>query len=62
MDCKKALTESNGDIEAAIDAVNKGGVYRYVTKPWDVADLEVTLKRAMEYFLLQRERERLQDR
>ena len=55
----RILSTAYADIEAAIDAVNKGGVYRYVTKPWDVADLEVTLKRAMEYYLLQRERDEL---
>jgi hypothetical protein len=55
----RILSTAYADIEAAIDAVNKGGVYRYITKPWDVADLEVTLKRAMEYYLLQRERDDL---
>jgi FixJ family two-component response regulator len=55
----RILSTAYADIEAAIDAVNKGGVYRYITKPWDVADLEVTLKRAMEYYLLQRERDEL---
>jgi FixJ family two-component response regulator len=55
----RILSTAYADIEAAIDAVNKGGVYRYITKPWDVADLEVTMKRAMEYYLLQRERDEL---
>jgi CheY-like chemotaxis protein len=55
----RILSTAYADIEAAIDAVNKGGVYRYITKPWDVADLEVTLKRAMEFYLLQRERDEL---
>jgi FixJ family two-component response regulator len=55
----RILSTAYADIEAAIDAVNKGGVYRYVTKPWDVADFEVTLRRAMEYYILQNERDDL---
>ena len=55
----RILSTAYADIEAAIDSVNKGGVYRYVTKPWDVADLEVTLRRAMEFYMLQGERDEL---
>ena len=55
----RILSTAYADIEAAIDSVNKGGVYRYVTKPWDVADFEVTLRRAMEFCLLQSERDDL---
>jgi len=46
------LSTAYSDLEAAIDAVNQGGIYRYVTKPWDLAELEVTLRRAMDYFQL----------
>ena len=55
----RILSTAYADIEAAIDSVNKGGVYRYVTKPWDVADFEVTLRRAMEFYMLQSERDDL---
>ena len=55
----RLLSTAFADIEAAIDAVNKGGVYRYITKPWDIADLEVTLKRAMEFYIIQNERDDL---
>jgi len=55
--CVRVLSTAYADIEAAVDSVNKGGIYRYVTKPWEVSDLEVTLKRAMEHFVLQKERD-----
>ena len=55
----RILSTAFADIDAAIDSVNKGGVYRYITKPWDVADLELTLRRAMEYYLLHEERDEL---
>jgi DNA-binding NtrC family response regulator len=34
------------DIHAVIDAINKGNVFRYVTKPWDPDDLFGVLREA----------------
>ena len=48
----KILSTTYSDLEAAIDAVNEGGIYHYVTKPWDLAEFEVTLRRAMDYYQL----------
>jgi len=42
-----------------VDAINDGGIYHYVNKPWDPAQLEGILKRAIEFFLTQRERDQL---
>src|SRR6185503_2360724 len=38
------------DIEALVEAINCGQVYRYVTKPWNNDELRLTVKRAMEHF------------
>ena len=51
----RILSTAYSDLDAAIDAVNRGGIYRYVTKPWDVSELELTLRRAMELHHLRRE-------
>jgi two-component system sensor histidine kinase/response regulator len=40
------------DVQALIDAINTGRVYRYITKPWDEQELYVTLKRAIENYEL----------
>ncbi len=45
--------------EDLIAAINEGQVYRYVTKPWDVNDLVITVKNALEYTQLRRDKERL---
>jgi len=37
---------------AVIDAVNRGCIYKFLTKPWDDEALKVTLKRALESFEL----------
>lgn len=34
------------DIKAIIDAINKGGLYRYITKPWDPDELIEVLREA----------------
>ncbi len=43
------------DINAAIDAVNLGGVYRYIMKPWNDDDLKLTIKEAISRFDLAEE-------
>lgn len=55
----RMLATAYSDIEAAISAVNSGAIYKYIHKPWDVPQLEVTLKRAMEFFMVQMERDHL---
>lgn len=51
----RILATAYTDLDAAISAVNTGAVYKYVTKPWDPPTMEITLKRGMEFFLVQRE-------
>jgi CheY-like chemotaxis protein len=58
-DVIKILSTAYADIDAAIGSVNKGGIFRYITKPWDIPELEITLRRAMEYYILKRERDAL---
>ena len=55
----RLLATAYSDLGAAIDAVNGGAIFKYVVKPWDVRELRVTLRHAMEYFLLRRERDLL---
>ena len=38
------------DIKAVIDAVNHGGIFRYLTKPWEPAELIAVLHQACEYY------------
>ena len=58
-DVIKILSTAYADIDAAIGSVNRGGIFRYITKPWDIPELEITLRRAMEFFLIKRERDTL---
>ena len=58
-DVIKILSTAYSDIDAAIGSVNQGGIFRYITKPWDIPQLEVTLRRAMEFFTVKCERDAL---
>jgi two-component system probable response regulator PhcQ len=55
----RILATAYSDMDAAIAAVNTGSIYKYITKPWDPPQLEATLKRALEFFIVQRERDHL---
>src|SRR5512144_3191208 len=55
----RILATAYSDMDAAIAAVNTGAIYKYVTKPWDPAELEHTLKRGLEFFMVHRERDQL---
>lgn len=46
----RILLTGYADIEAVIDAINKGQVYRYITKPWNEQELRMTLVNAHELY------------
>jgi len=43
------------DVEAIIEAINTGKVYRYITKPWDKDELKITIDNALEAVKLRRD-------
>jgi two-component system, probable response regulator PhcQ len=55
----RILVTAFADYDAAIAAVNAGAIYKYVHKPWDPPQLELTLRQAMEFFMVQTERDQL---
>lgn len=55
----RMLVTAHSDLQAAIDSVNRGAIYRYLDKPWDIEPLSRELRRGLEYFIVQRERDAL---
>jgi len=51
----RILLTGYADIQAVIDAINKGQVYRYITKPWDEQELRLTIKNSYEVYRLREE-------
>jgi phosphoserine phosphatase RsbU/P len=49
------------DMQSIIDAINRGAVYRFLTKPCRDDELQQTLRQAVEHFELARENRRLQE-
>jgi serine phosphatase RsbU (regulator of sigma subunit) len=47
------------DVEAIIQAINKGRVYRYITKPWSKDDLKITIDHALETYELKEQNRKL---
>jgi len=43
------------DLNAVIDAINKGKIYHYLNKPWNEKELDQTIQRAYEIYLQQKE-------
>lgn len=45
----RVLLTGYSDMQAIIDAVNKGHIYSYCTKPWSAEELKLVLKMAYEF-------------
>ena len=54
-DPMRILLTGYTDIQAHIDAVNKGQIYRYMTKPWNEEELKMFVRQAYEVFSLRKE-------
>jgi two-component system, probable response regulator PhcQ len=55
----RILVTAYADFDAAIAAVNSGAIYKYIGKPWDPPQFELTLRHGLEFFMVQAERDQL---
>ncbi len=55
VDTTRILITGFADLDAVIRAVNEGGIFAYVTKPWNADDLRLKVRRGVELFRLTRE-------
>ncbi|MDB5118899.1 MAG: hupR [Sphingobacteriales bacterium] len=46
----RILLTGYADMNAVIDAVNKGKIYHYLSKPWNEEELDLTIARAFEVY------------
>ena len=47
-------------IQSSLDAINRGEIYRYITKPWDENDILLIVRHALERKALEHEKRRLE--
>lgn len=55
----RILITGYSDINAVVDAINKGQVYRYLNKPWHYDDFKSTILSAYEVYQLRKENKEL---
>jgi signal transduction histidine kinase len=58
-DAIRMLFTGYADIQAVINAVNEGNIFRYILKPWDAIELEGVIRQGAEQYELLAERKRL---
>lgn len=51
----RILLTGFADIEAVVQAINEGHVYRYIPKPWEERDLRLTIDNALNFYHTQNE-------
>jgi DNA-binding NtrC family response regulator len=56
------MLTGQAELEIAVQAINEAGVYKFIQKPWDDADLKITIIRALESIDLLMERNRLREK
>lgn len=59
-DTVRILLTGYADISSTIDAINKGQIFRYISKPWEDNDITITVRQALERRALEREKIRLE--
>jgi response regulator RpfG family c-di-GMP phosphodiesterase len=55
----RILLTGYADINAVIDAINKGQVYKYFSKPWNEDELKHNIEKAYEVYSLRKENKEL---
>jgi serine phosphatase RsbU (regulator of sigma subunit) len=58
-DCMRMILTGFSDMEAIIQAINKGNIYRYVSKPWNREELKITIDSALEVYNLKSQNKHL---
>jgi len=58
-DAIRMLFTGYADMQAVINAVNEGHIFRYILKPWDTVELEGIIRQGVEQYDLLAERRRL---
>ncbi|MEO6932776.1 MAG: response regulator [Chitinophagaceae bacterium] len=58
----RLLLTGYADMNAVIEAVNKGKIYYYLAKPWNEAEIQKTIEKAYEIYLENKEVKEMNDK
>ncbi len=56
----RIILTGHANLQMAIEAINEGQVFRFLTKPWNDIELKVTLKNILDFLELKQENQSLQ--
>lgn len=56
----RILLTGYADLGSTVDAINRGGIFQYLSKPWEDHELSIAIRNALEKKFLEDERLRLQ--
>lgn len=56
----RILLTGYADMQSTIEAINRGQIFRYISKPWDDNDIQLVVRQALERKQLEREKQRLE--
>jgi response regulator RpfG family c-di-GMP phosphodiesterase len=59
-DTIRLLLTGYSDVSSILAAINRGEIYRYITKPWDDNDILLVVRHALERRALEQEKDRLE--
>lgn len=57
----RILLTGYSDLTSTVNAVNKGRIYCYISKPWEDNDIKLSVQHALERKFLEREKRRLEE-
>lgn len=60
-DAVRIILTGYADVSAAIDAINRGGAWRYLTKPWNNEELAQAIRDAVEFYTRESQNRRLNE-
>jgi response regulator RpfG family c-di-GMP phosphodiesterase len=55
----RILLTGYADMNAVIEAINKGKIFHYLTKPWNEDELDLTIQRAYDVYRLRKDEKEL---
>lgn len=57
----RVILSGYAEANIMVEAINSGGVYRFISKPWDDEDLKQTLRQCLEHYRILKENRRLSE-
>lgn len=57
----RIILTAYSDLDAVIEAINKGQVFRYISKPWNAQEFKMTLDGAVKLYRINQENKRLME-